>query len=860
MKLISYHIENYGKIHNQDGVFGAGMTELCESNGYGKTTLASFICAMFYGLPTYTARTKTFDDRQHFYPFDGGKFGGNLTFEMQGKTYKIERVFDKKSAKDDEVKVYCDGVLYDGFGEDIGRAVFQGLDEESFKKTVFITADEIEIESTYSINEKLNRDLDGGEEVDFETVLSSLEKAKKELKAGRGNNDLISKKKAETLELNDFIKNLRDMSDGLAEEYIERERLTKEIAVTEQEIKRVTERGLVAQKWKTFDSLATQAEEKFVQVKRYETQYPNGVPSADEIEKMRACVQEETRLTGSLQGVSFGEDKERLLADLTIKFQNGPPRDEIIAQKQQNLTRLATLKAERNKLQNTARTAREQDLEGRFLGKNPTGEKLSQVEQWAEEYKRKDAQLKELNAALLHSAPTQATQNKKGIKPLYWIFAALFAVVGIVLLALKYFIPAMVVGISGPMIFLIGGYAYSLKESMVKTSQPSELNLQIATLQGDIKVLEDNIRAFTVPYGYYGNAGVLYDFASLKEDLRAYQAQVESARADVVKAQTLSGEIESITGDIQAFLQGYGESGIDLQNGLNRLVAMTEKYTSLQADKANASGQTDTLRAHILQCKTTLAEIIKKYGLNENTATMYGLNNLEMDGKGWKKAEEELTILGKKLETYKAENGLTERPTDEEIDVDELRYKQDVLIKQLVNCDKRIAETERAVEKLPDAENELERAEETLKLYKEKYELLSDTMDALKEAEKALKDKYIAPIKGKFSFYAEALERVLDEKVMMDSDCRITFERGGQVRSDKHLSAGERSLCALCFRLALLDNMYETEQPFIVMDDPFVHLDKTHIERTAALMQELAKNRQIIYFCCHESRSMSNKM
>jgi uncharacterized protein YhaN len=859
MKLISYHIENYGKIHGQDGAFGAGMTELCENNGYGKSTLASFICAMFYGLPTYTARTKTFDDRQHFYPFDGGKFGGNLTFEMQGKTYKIERVFDKKSAKDDEVKVYCDGVLYDGFGEDIGKAVF-GLDEESFKKTVFITADEIEVASTASINEKLNRDLDGGEDVDFEGVLATLEKAKKELKAGRGNNDLISKKKAEMLELNDFIKNLKDMSDGLAEEYIERERLTKEIAVMKQELDRASGRGLVVQKWKTFDSLASQAEEKQAQVKRYEAQYPSGVPNADEIETMRACVQEETRLTGSLQGVSFGEDKEKLLADLTAKFQNGAPRDEIIAQKQQSLTRLATLKADCDKLQNTVHTAREKELENRFSGKIPTEEKLLQVEQAVEEYKTKDARLKELNSSLIHCAPAQSKQSKKGIKPIYWIFAALFGVIGIVLLILKYFIPAMVFGISGPMIFLIGGYAYSLKESMVTTAQPSEVTVQMATLQGDIKILEESIRAFTVPYGYYGNAGVLYDFASLKEDLRAYKVQVASEQEDAVKAQALSGEIERITSDVQAFLQGYGESGADLQNGLNRLLAMTEKYTSLKADKAAASGQTETLRARILQCKNTLAGIVQKYSLNENVATMYGLNNLEMDGKGWKKTEEELAVLVKKLETYKTENSLTERPTDEGINVDELRDKQDDLIKQLASLDKRIAETERAVEKLPDAENELERADETLKLYKEKYELLSDTMDALKEAEKALKDKYIAPIKGKFSFYAEALERVLDEKVEMDSDCRITFERGGQVRSDKHLSAGERSLCALCFRLALLDNMYETEQPFIVMDDPFVHLDKTHIERTAALMQELAKERQIIYFCCHESRSMTHKM
>ena len=45
MKLISYHIENYGKIHDFDGEFNGGLTDLCEENGYGKTTLASFIRA-----------------------------------------------------------------------------------------------------------------------------------------------------------------------------------------------------------------------------------------------------------------------------------------------------------------------------------------------------------------------------------------------------------------------------------------------------------------------------------------------------------------------------------------------------------------------------------------------------------------------------------------------------------------------------------------------------------------------------------------------------------------------------------------------------------------------------------------------
>ena len=127
-------------------------------------------------------------------------------------------------------------------------------------------------------------------------------------------------------------------------------------------------------------------------------------------------------------------------------------------------------------------------------------------------------------------------------------------------------------------------------------------------------------------------------------------------------------------------------------------------------------------------------------------------------------------------------------------------------------------------------------------------------MEALENAEQRLKDAYIAPIKSRFSVYAEGLERVLDEKVSIDQDFRIIMERGGQSRSDRHLSAGERSLCALCMRLALIDNLYEGEEIFLLMDDPFVHLDELHLKRTKELMRELSKTHQILYFCCHESR------
>jgi uncharacterized protein YhaN len=48
--------------------------------------------------------------------------------------------------------------------------------------------------------------------------------------------------------------------------------------------------------------------------------------------------------------------------------------------------------------------------------------------------------------------------------------------------------------------------------------------------------------------------------------------------------------------------------------------------------------------------------------------------------------------------------------------------------------------------------------------------------------------------------------------------------------------------------------MYGAESPFIVMDDPFVHLDEEHLSRARTLLKTLAKEKQIIYFTCHESR------
>lgn len=96
MKLIRLHINAYGKLINYDYEF-ENVSTFCEENGFGKSTIVSFIKAMFYGLESVKDNNVQFLDRMHFYPFSGGNFGGNIEFSYNGHIFRIERTFDKKA-------------------------------------------------------------------------------------------------------------------------------------------------------------------------------------------------------------------------------------------------------------------------------------------------------------------------------------------------------------------------------------------------------------------------------------------------------------------------------------------------------------------------------------------------------------------------------------------------------------------------------------------------------------------------------------------------------------------------------------------------------------------------------------------
>ena len=92
MKLISCYIENFGKLNNQSYEFNEGINSICEENGWGKSTLATFIRVMFYGFLNEKSRNGITNERKRYKPWQGGGYGGKITFE----TYGRENVWNKR--------------------------------------------------------------------------------------------------------------------------------------------------------------------------------------------------------------------------------------------------------------------------------------------------------------------------------------------------------------------------------------------------------------------------------------------------------------------------------------------------------------------------------------------------------------------------------------------------------------------------------------------------------------------------------------------------------------------------------------------------------------------------------------------
>ena len=200
MKLIHCHIENFGRLRDFDYVFQEGVNVLCRENGWGKSTFASFLCAMFYGIPGTargggsstrataargkgdSTRTKTANsvksERAMYLPWQGGTFGGSLVFEAGGKEYEMTRIFGRRASEDVfELRDMDTNLPSFDYSEKIGEEIFR-LNRESFLRTAFTAQLDCPTAPTDDINALIG-DLAGlaGDMSCYEDAISRLSAA-----------------------------------------------------------------------------------------------------------------------------------------------------------------------------------------------------------------------------------------------------------------------------------------------------------------------------------------------------------------------------------------------------------------------------------------------------------------------------------------------------------------------------------------------------------------------------------------------------------------------------------------------------------------------------------------------------------
>ncbi len=306
MRLIRCHIENFGRLHDLDVEFDPEFHLISEQNGWGKSTLAAFVRVMFFGFEGENRRSGLENERKRFVPWQGGTYGGQITFETGGKTYTAARVFgDKKASDIFDLRDAGTNLNSDDFTEDLGEEIFR-INGESFERTVFIRQNDCATAATDSINARISNITDNMNDLDcYEKASASLRDALLKLtprrKTGRLSriNDEITEMQTEIRQnasLEDAIRECSERENEARRELSDNRTQLDKVFELAGQVSRAKDRQTKRAEYSRLCAACVQTEEAH---RLAEDRFPGEVPSEDEIrEAIKACGEMERAAEG----------------------------------------------------------------------------------------------------------------------------------------------------------------------------------------------------------------------------------------------------------------------------------------------------------------------------------------------------------------------------------------------------------------------------------------------------------------------------------------------------------------------------------------------------------------------------------
>lgn len=846
MKLLKCHIVGFGNWKNQTIDFQNGLTSVCEKNGFGKSSLASFIRAMFYGLERVT---KANNERKRALPFDGSPCGGSLDFEWQGNQYSIERSFIGKTPKDDTLICYKNGIETKELGEIPGNVVF-GLDLDSFNRTIFISPTDLEISSSETLNAKMSHFVEGSSDgCDFSSVKESLEELKKKYKPQKSAETkgllAIEANKINDLEMQET--NLSNMKAAMPAKYEKLQELDKNISIIQEKNKKAVSHNALIKSWENYDREKEKIEEKEKEIQQLKDKYPLGMISLAEETSMKGLL-EQYKLDGNTYAnlkLSIAEKNE--YDNLKLRFEEDVPTPSFLNELQELVLAYSNEKSKEPLKLSLEESSLIRLFDGRKINLESLEKRMATYRSLKKEYDKEPDQI---------SVPTE--QKKISLKAplifglsLFILFSIMAILLGVFIHPGCYFLFALsVVSLLIPVVYY---FNEKKKRAAMPTSenQPNLRKKEMGENLTELKInLSSTFKSFAVDEneleGSFALFRAKYDsyLKTLQHEKDLNQTNEQNRLSCLAKEKTL-----------QEYFSHYHYKGNDYANLLMNLSSDAKKYLSYVQKEKQIEEQRKELENKIHEEGEKIKELAQKYNMGDPNSY---LNQLPIDRNALQNKENELRKQKEDLALFKEKEHLTERPSSlEGIDLNTLSKELEKVINDRQTLSSQIEEDERNISSLEDEVSSLpEETDDLIKLKKD-YEIVSKTLKALTDAEESLKRRYISPVENQFKKYSQSLENALGEEIEMDTDFNVSFIRDGKRSGAEYLSSGEMTLCALAYRLAITDNIFEgKEKPFLILDDIFADLDETHIHMAKKFMESLSQNEQILYFTCHSSRDM----
>lgn len=315
MRLLNCYISSFGKLQNFSYDFSSGLNTIIEDNGWGKSTFATFIKAMFYGLNS-TKRSVAENERIKYRPWNSTqKFGGYIEFLWGENHYKIERFFGTKEAEDTlrlfDVKT---GKEFTNT-ENLGKRIFE-IDEEGFLSTTYFSQKDFEIKSNSSLTAKFNSVCEVQDTEAFDKALQKLEEKAKTYKY-RGDKGLIADTKREiadvdyeierTLKSSQTVKLLRSEVESLGKEV---EELKETTAKLTEKVAKSSEIQALKAKSTHYEQLLTEKNQTILQLNKVDGVLNGNSVTREDVNNFLTCNQD--LLTASTNVKILSNDIENL--------------------------------------------------------------------------------------------------------------------------------------------------------------------------------------------------------------------------------------------------------------------------------------------------------------------------------------------------------------------------------------------------------------------------------------------------------------------------------------------------------------------------------------------------------------------